>query len=331
MNAGSTAGAGAGAPPGLIDRLRHLGRRLRGFRRPDLWLARRIGRVLPDRLYLAVGHLIYFGRWPDYRQPRSFNEHIQAYMLRCRSPLLQLAADKAAARQWVIEQVGDTHVLPQLGLWTHAEAVPLRTLARPCVLKPTVGSGRVIFLRENDPPLDTAAEAALRLEMQRWLDTDFSRQSREWCYSGLRGRLLAEPMLNDPREPGGIPPDHKVYVIGGAVRFIQVDRGRFGCHTRNLYDTDWRLLPARLTLDNHAPDPRPAELDAMIALALKLAAPFEFLRVDLYLCEGRLIVGELTSYPGAGFERFMPSDFALELGAHWTRAMRARPDDHQPA
>jgi hypothetical protein len=85
-----------------------------------------------------------------------------------------------------------------------------------------------------------------------------------------------------------------------------------------------------LTLDNHAPDPRPAELDAMIALALKLAAPFEFLRVDLYLCEGRLIVGELTSYPGAGFERFMPSDFALELGAHWTRAMRARPDD-QPA
>ena len=142
MNAGSTA-AGAGAPPGLIDRLRHLGRRLRGFRRPDLWLARRIGRVLPDRLYLAVGHLIYFGRWPDYRQPRSFNEHIQAYMLRCRSPLLQLAADKAAARQWVIEQVGDTHVLPQLGLWTHAEAVPLRTLARPCVLKPTVGSGRV--------------------------------------------------------------------------------------------------------------------------------------------------------------------------------------------
>jgi hypothetical protein len=137
-------------------------------------------------------------------------------------------------------------------------------------------------------------------------------------------------MLNDPREPGGIPPDHKVYVIGGAVRFIQVDRGRFGRHTRNLYDTDWRRLPVRLTLDNHAPDPRPPELDRMIALALKLAAPFEFLRVDLYLCEGRLIVGELTSYPGAGFERFIPSDFALELGAHWTRAMRARRDD-QPA
>ena len=39
----SVPGKDPGKEDCLIDRLRHLGRRLRGFRRPDLWLARRIG------------------------------------------------------------------------------------------------------------------------------------------------------------------------------------------------------------------------------------------------------------------------------------------------
>lgn len=71
------------------------------------------------------------------------------------------------------------------------------------------------------------------------------------------------------------PADHKLYVIGGQVRFIQVDRGRFGRHTRNLYDPQWRLLEARLTVPNHAPDPRPARLDELIAITHRLAEPFD--------------------------------------------------------
>ena len=50
--------------------------------------------------------------------------------------------------------------------------------------------------------------------------------------------------------------------------------------------------------------------------------PFEFLRVDCYLVDGpdgeRLHVGELTNYPGAGFERFIPARYARELGVCWS-------------
>lgn len=285
--------------------LRHAVHRLLGLRRPDLWLARRLGRVLDDRHYLAFGHLFYFGRWPDYDRPRTLNEHIHAYMLRCRSPLLHRAADKAATREWVAATIGEQYVVPLIGLWddANANAVPLETLPRPCVVKTTVGSGE---------PVDFAQ---LRRSLHRWLHTDHASLSREWCYRGLRNRVIVEAMLGDGTTP---PADHKLYVIGGQVRFIQVDRGRFGRHPRNLYDPQWRRLEARLTLPNHAPDPRPTRLDELIAIAHRLAEPFEFLRVDAYVVDERLYIGELTNYPGAGFERFMPHRYAVEFGALWS-------------
>jgi hypothetical protein len=299
------------APVRLPSRIRHLVSRLLGIRRPDLLLARRFGAWLSDRRYLAIGYRLYFGEWPDYDHPRTVNEHIQAYMLRCRSPLLHIAADKALAREHVANTIGPQYLVPALGLWPAVASIPIETLPRPCVLKPTVGSGQVLFLRSGEE----VNLCQTRLTLQRWLDTEYSRMNREWCYDRLHGKIIAETLLTD--EHGGVPADYKLYVIGGAVRFIQVDRGRFCRHTRNLYDTDWRLLPARLSLENHAPDTRPDCLVEMIDITLQLARCFEFLRVDCYVVGGRLYVGELTNYPGAGFERFIPHAFALELGAHW--------------
>ncbi|MEY2876066.1 MAG: hypothetical protein RLZZ373_3437 [Pseudomonadota bacterium] len=300
------------APARLLSRARHLVSRLLRIRRPDLLLARRLGARLSDRHYLAIGYRLYFGEWPDYDRPRTVNEHIHAYMLRCRSPLLHIAADKALTRDHVARTIGRQYLVPALGLWADAASVPVDSLPRPCVLKPTVGSGQVLFLQ----PGGDINRCQIRLTLQRWLTTEYSRVNREWCYDRLRGKIIAETLLAD--EHGDVPADYKLYVIGGAVRFIQVDRGRFGHHTRNLYDTDWRLLPARLSLENHAPDPCPDCLAEMVDITLRLARCFEFLRVDCYIVGGRLYVGELTNYPGAGFERFIPHAFALELGAHWS-------------
>jgi hypothetical protein len=39
--------------------------------------------------------------------------------------------------------------------------------------------------------------------------------------------------------------------------------------------------------------------------------------VDCYVFGGRVLVGELTSSPGAGFGRFFPASYAEALGAQW--------------
>ncbi len=306
----------ASAPPNF-SAARTLLRRLqsefsgRPWRHAPLALARLALRPLPDRLYLALGHLCYFGTWPNYRRPRTFNEHIQAYMLRCRDPLLHIAADKIATRDYVAQQTSASYLVPMLGVWSDADAVPLAALPRPYVLKPTAASGLVLML----PAGDKREPEQIRQVLRRWLRRDYSLLHREWCYYGLKRRIVAEMMLTD--EDGAVPPDYKAYVIGGAVRFIQVDRGRFSNHTRNIYDADWRTLPARWTLRKHAPDPRPACLEELVVVAETLARPFEFLRVDFYVVGGKLYIGELTNYPGAGFEKFIPRSYANVIGAFW--------------
>lgn len=274
-------------------------------------LTRRVLSPLNDRQYLAVRYFFRFGRWPDYAARRDFNECIHEYMLRCRDPLLKVVADKFTVRRYIEEQGGNEFLVPCVGVWDHPSQIPLTSLPRPVVLKATVGSGMNVFLR-RDEAID---ESGLRHTMDTWFRSDFSKWNREWCYAGLPQRVIAEEMLSTAE--GKVPSDIKFYVVGGAVRFIQVDRDRFGSHTRNLYSSDWDLLPVRLTKRNHERDPAPLRLRDMVAVAERLARPFEFLRVDYYAIGDRLYIGELTNYSGSGFETFIPSSYGHQLAAWW--------------
>ena len=289
-----------------LDRLRHV-------KSPGLAIARLLGRPLPDRLYMQLGHWLFFGCWPDFAHPRTLSEHIMASMLRCRDPILKTAADKILARRYIAERVGHKYLVPLYGIWGSADEIPLDTLARPCVIKPSAASGRVMLLR----PAEAVDIESLRETLRNWLRLDYSRLHREWAYQGLQQRIMAEKMLmGDDGQP---PPDYKLWVVGKKVRMITVDRDRFMGRTRNLYRPDWEWIDVRhYPCENHPSDPRPKQLDELIAVAEYLAAPFEFLRVDCYLDEDSLFVGELTASPGAGYERFEPASFSHEMAGLWT-------------
>ena len=121
---------------------------------------------------------------------------------------------------------------------------------------------------------------------------------------------------------GGGSIDRFEFGVRGAVAERFIDR------TRNLYRPDWDWIDVRqYPCRNHPPDPRPKQLEELIAVAEHLAAPFEFLRVDCYLDEDSLYVGELTPSPGAGYERFEPASFSRELAGWWTTPVRLHPRD----
>ena len=297
----------------LRIRALHTLHRLRHVKSPGLAIARLLGRPLPDRLYMQLGHSLFFGNWPDFADPRTLSERIMASMLRCRDPILKTAADKVRARGYIAERVGDRYLVPLYGVWDSADEIPLDTLTRPCVIKPSAASGHVKFLR----PGEAADIESLRETLRAWLRLDYSRIHREWAYQGLRQRIMAEKMLM--ADDGQPPPDYKLWVIGKKVRMITVDRARFTGRTRNLYRPDWEWINVRHhPCENHPPDPRPKQLDELIAVAEYLAAPFEFLRVDCYLDDDSLYVGELTVSPGAGYERFEPASFSQEVAGWWT-------------
>jgi hypothetical protein len=52
----------------------------------------------------------------------------------------------------------------------------------------------------------------------------------------------------------------------------------------------------------------------MLSLAKQLAQPFGYLRVDFYVHQGKVYVGELTVTPGAGTYVFTPRAWDASLG-----------------
>ena len=56
----------------------------------------------------------------------------------------------------------------------------------------------------------------------------------------------------------------------------------------------------------------------MLDVAERLAAPFDFVRVDLYALEERIVFGELTIYPASGHGEFDPPEYGRIIGDLWT-------------
>ena len=52
----------------------------------------------------------------------------------------------------------------------------------------------------------------------------------------------------------------------------------------------------------------------MIELAEKLSQDISFARIDFYQIDDRPYFGEITLYPGGGWERFDPKEWDVKLG-----------------
>ena len=105
-------------------------------------------------------------------------------------------------------------------------------------------------------------------------------------------------------------------MFGGRAQRITVIQGRFGTSRRIAFDREWRPQPDRMhgMPQIEPPPPRPAQLDALVEAAERLAAPFPYVRVDTYLLGDAVVFGELTFFPSAGRTPFVHRRSDLEVG-----------------
>ncbi|WP_408610352.1 ATP-grasp fold amidoligase family protein [Faecalicatena fissicatena] len=81
-----------------------------------------------------------------------------------------------------------------------------------------------------------------------------------------------------------------------------------------MFDPEWNLLPVRYGYDGFDNDVEPENGEELISAAERLAAPFEFVRVDLYNVDGRIIFSELTFHSGGGLIPFEPKEYDRKFG-----------------
>ncbi|MDF1756671.1 MAG: ATP-grasp fold amidoligase family protein [Verrucomicrobiales bacterium] len=271
--------------------------------------------------------LLFFGKcryWPDFENPRSFNEKINWRKLNSTNNLFVTCCDKLEVRDYAREKIGGEFLIPVVFEGESITPEQLHALGNDIVVKTNHDSGSVYIIRENTP--EEAAQVSAKIEKS--LKSNYGKETREWYYTRVKPKVYVEKLLSD--EKGKIPFDLKFFVFRGkdgspprTVIEVDHDRGTPN-HHRTFYDENGEILffnetGVRIdTEPNHrVPFPCPKHLDEMHRVALKLAEDFDHIRVDLYHVKNRIYFGELTLSDGGGRSRWTPREFDFYLGELW--------------
>ena len=266
---------------------------------------------LDDATYLRLCYKAYIGKDLDLIHPKGFNEKLQWLKIHDRNPFYNTLVDKFEVKKWVASIIGDEYVIETYGVWDRVEDIEFECLPDSFVLKPTHDSGSVVLCRNKAHFNYSLARDQLKSSLSK----NFFWGGREWPYKNLRPRIIAERMLSS-KVPDGIP-DYKFMCFDGVVKSIFVCTGRAANDLRvDFFDTSWSHMPFTRHYPNSDLLPQPPEsLAEMITLAESLSIGIPFVRVDFYECRGRPYFGEMTFYPGCGFEEFNPYEWDLILGS----------------
>lgn len=267
---------------------------------------------MPDEVYLKRRFKAEMGKDLDLTKPETFNEKLQWLKLYDRRPEYTMMVDKYLVRRYIADTIGEEYLIPLLGVWDDPEQIDFDALPDRFVLKSNHNSGLGMCICKDKSKLDIPMAKA---KLAKGLKQNYYLTGREWPYKNVKPRIIAEEYMEDRN---GELQDYKIMCFDGEVKCSFVCSDRFsekGLHV-TFFDLDWNVLP----FERHYPArkdglPKPAQYEKMLELAQTLSQGIPFVRVDFYEVDGKVYFGELTLYPGCGFEAFSPEEWDHTLGS----------------
>lgn len=266
---------------------------------------------IDDKSFLEILYKRKFGKNLNLEDPKTFNEKMQWLKLYDRNPKYTNMVDKYEAKKYVSNIIGKEYIIPTLGIWDKFEDIDFKKLPNTFVLKPTHTSGNVFICKDKNQ-IDYKK---LKKGVDKWLKRNYYYTGREWPYKNIKPRIIAETYMKNKDEVG--LKDYKLMCFNGKVKcsFVCSNRNSKEGLNVDFYDLNWNKMPFTRHYPNSKENiKKPINYELMIELSEKLAADIPFVRVDFYEVNGKLYFGELTFYPGSGFEEFYPEEYDKILG-----------------
>lgn len=272
-----------------------------------------ISRLFSDEAFLKMKYRLIMGKKLDLDNPKTFNEKLQWLKLHDRKPEYTMMVDKYAVRGYIAEKLGEEYLIPLLGVWDDPDDIDFDALPDKFVLKCNHNSGTGMCICRDKSKLDI--EKAKK-ELRKGLKQDYYLTGREWPYKNVKRKIVAEKYMVDSNNPDDLV-DYKFMCFNGRADFSFVCSDRFsekGLHV-TFFDRDWNVMP----FERHYPYlkngfPKPNNYEKMIEFSEKLSHGIPFVRVDFYEIDGKIYFGELTFYPGGGYEEFTPEEWDYKIG-----------------
>jgi len=256
------------------------------------------------------------GRLPNFVTPTSFYEKLAIAKFFAPIPMPS-AADKLGCGTYIAEEhKKDVSTIPPV--WsgntaiTHDLLTKLDLPAGRYFAKSNCGSGT------NDSFMWPASPEEIQLLAEKsgaWLQYEHGVKAGEWWYGLIRPQNLIEPDFAPT--PDASLSDWKFHVGGGRTFAVQLDLDRSTAHRQLMFDRDFNFINEELFFQTGTPVSKPSQYDKALQVAEAIGAHFEYARVDLYIVEDAVYLGEITLAPIGG--QRVPRSEALDeiMGGSW--------------
>lgn len=275
-------------------------------------------KIIPTKLMLKIQYKLKTGRRLNLRKPLRYTEKLQLYKMKYRNPLLHILTDKEEVKNF-IKKIGLSKILIETyGVYSKYSEINFETLPKSFVVKSTNGGGgNQVFLIKDKYQYDFKK---LEKQIKSWPKKTSSRDAgREWCYGGLKTKILIEKHL--PKDKNNDIVDYKFFCFNGKVHYIDVIENRNfdeESYKGTLTKYDENFNKTNYTEHNFKKNEnkinKPVNFDLMKQYAEKLSKGFPHVRVDLYNIDGEIYFGEMTFYDSSGYALYDPDDYDYILG-----------------
>lgn len=265
---------------------------------------------LPDKQFLYLMYWARMGARLHLRNPQTFNEKLQWLKLYDRKAIYTQMVDKYEAKGYIASVVGEEYTIETLGVWERFEEIDWNALPNQFVLKCTHDSGGLVVVRDKNN-LDVAAAKA---KIEQSLKRNYYLHGREWPYKNVKPRIIAEKFLEDTADDALT--DYKFFCYHGIPRIMYISKDRGNQPRTDFFDMEFNHLPIQVRDQNAEVTPqKPEQFERMKQIAGKLSEGIPHLRVDFYLVDGKIYIGELTFFHTSGFTRIRPEEWNLRMGS----------------
>ena len=254
-----------------------------------------------DRAYIIQAFKEQFGRSPNLDTPVDFNEKNNWRKLYDRKAIYTKMVDKKQIKEVIAQRVGLEHTFPLLGVWDDPGDIDFSKLPDQFVLKANHAGG-VIVCRDKSS-FDVAG--AIK-ELRKTMKLDYFYANREWPYKNVERKIICEAYMGENLT------DYKNYCFNGKLQYTFVwenesreDGRKPEAYFCGAYDRQWQKSGIEIDYPTH---------DKLVEIAEKMSAGIPFVRVDCYIINHHVYVGEMTFFPWGGFMKLKDETWNRALG-----------------
>lgn len=286
-------------------------------------MTRGIIKAISPTLYVKMQYKYITHHKLNLKSPVRYTEKLQVLRLfkYPKDDLVSKCASRVGVREYIKELGLEDILIPIYGVFDKFEDIDFDKLPSSFVIKCTHAMGMNIIVK--DKSLFNKEDA--KKKFKKWLKTDYGKKTVEPHYSKIKPQIIIEKYIG---EMDSLPTEYKFHVFNGVAKNLYVVTGR-GIDIRyNQYYIDWTPFDESQFNGWKKTDyelKKPSKYDEMVKISEKLAAPFPFVRVDLYQIGEQIYFGEMTFTPAKGTLIF-DDDKADFIQGEWLDISKYNPE-----